>query len=87
MQTAQLADGFVAGAQKQVVGVGQQKLCAQLLQHRLRQRLHRARRPHRHEHGRVHHSVGGVQPAHTRRRARVTRYNFKPKLGGRIHSS
>ena len=66
VQAAQLTDGFVAGAQKQVVGVGQQKLRAQLLQHRLRQRLHRARRPHRHEHGRLHYAVGGVQPTHPR---------------------
>ena len=81
MQAAHAPDEFVPRPQSEVIGVGQNHLRtravrANLLQRLLRHRLHRRRRPHRHEDRRMHSSVGKVQRASPSARLRC-RANFK----------
>ena len=63
VQPARLGDQILAGAQVQMIGVGEDNLRADLLQFVGRHGFDRGLRAHRHEDGRFDHAVRRVQPS------------------------
>jgi len=80
VQPAHAADGFVAGPQVEMIGVGEDDLRAQRFQHVLRNGLDRARGAHRHEDRRFYRPVG-----QTKLTAPPARFGFRDDFEGRTH--
>lgn len=80
VEPAQLANEFVAGAQIQMIGVGQEDFGAELLESVLREGLDGRRRSHGHEERRLHGTVRRMQHTATRAGRIGLRY-----LKGKIH--
>ena len=82
MQPAHPANSFNSRPQKQMVGVRQQNLDPEFFQHILRDALDRSQRPDRHEHRRLHFSMGSDELAGARGAA--GRFNLQPNGHGGI---